>query len=428
MKYTATHKMLGDEEGFGLLFALMALAAVGVIGWSMMTTGMIDMTISDNFRSKSAAFYAADAGIEQSLVDLKVDSTWIDEIVDPATWELIPLSSSSLTINGHTLSLSLDGSGYIVPGYYSFGPSTSIGTGNYTREIYLPPALGEYTGDCEDPTSSGGSGTGSTSGSGGSGGSGSGGSSAALAPPVSTPQLGLAAMTLISAAKVEICHIPPGNPSNSHTLVVSTNALSAHTAHGDTTGACAASSGSTSGSGSGPAEDPCDLVSSGPTSSGSDGSGSGGSGSSSSASAGSGSGGFFARIGEAVARASMALATPMFGIRKPGHPANGIESEAAYTDSGSSSGGSSSGGSTSGGSTSGGSTSGGSTPGGSTSGGSSSSSNPEPVEELVFTLRSTGTGAQVEMGSQTLYADLVFAVDQDSNVLEIWVRNWRQDR
>ncbi len=62
------------------------------------------------------------------------------------------------------------------------------------------------------------------------------------------------------------------------------------------------------------------------------------------------------------------------------------------------------------------------------SGGSSSGSEPEPVEELVFTVRSTGTGAQVEMGSQVLYADLVFAVDQDSNVLEISVRNWRQDR
>ncbi len=136
MKCTASLKVLGDEDGFGLLFALMAMAAVGLIGWSMMTNGMIDMTISDNFRSKSVAFYAADAGIEQSLVDLKVDDAWIDEIVNPATWELIPLSSSSLTINGHTLTLSLDGSGYIVPGYYSFGPPTSIGAGSYTRDIY----------------------------------------------------------------------------------------------------------------------------------------------------------------------------------------------------------------------------------------------------------------------------------------------------
>ncbi len=38
--------------------------------------------------------------------------------------------------------------------------------------------------------------------------------------------------------KVEICHIPPGNPSNFHTITVSTNALEAHLAHGDLGGAC----------------------------------------------------------------------------------------------------------------------------------------------------------------------------------------------
>jgi hypothetical protein len=34
-------------------------------------------------------------------------------------------------------------------------------------------------------------------------------------------------------AKVEICHFPPGNPDNFHTLRISQSALSAHLAHGD---------------------------------------------------------------------------------------------------------------------------------------------------------------------------------------------------
>ncbi|MFH1321156.1 MAG: hypothetical protein ABII90_10945 [Bacteroidota bacterium] len=38
--------------------------------------------------------------------------------------------------------------------------------------------------------------------------------------------------------KVEICHIPPGNPSNAHAIWVSPNALDAHLAHGDYRGAC----------------------------------------------------------------------------------------------------------------------------------------------------------------------------------------------
>ena len=38
--------------------------------------------------------------------------------------------------------------------------------------------------------------------------------------------------------KVVICHVPPGNPDNAHTISVSPSALEAHLAYGDTVGAC----------------------------------------------------------------------------------------------------------------------------------------------------------------------------------------------
>lgn len=38
--------------------------------------------------------------------------------------------------------------------------------------------------------------------------------------------------------KVVICHIPPGNPANAHTIEVGASAVSAHLAHGDVLGAC----------------------------------------------------------------------------------------------------------------------------------------------------------------------------------------------
>ena len=40
------------------------------------------------------------------------------------------------------------------------------------------------------------------------------------------------------AAKVEVCHFPPGNPDNFHTITISEKALSTHLAHGDLAGAC----------------------------------------------------------------------------------------------------------------------------------------------------------------------------------------------
>ena len=42
---------------------------------------------------------------------------------------------------------------------------------------------------------------------------------------------------------VTICHIPPGNPANMHTITISVNALPAHLAHGDYVGNCVGGSG-----------------------------------------------------------------------------------------------------------------------------------------------------------------------------------------
>ena len=40
------------------------------------------------------------------------------------------------------------------------------------------------------------------------------------------------------AAKIEVCHFPPGNPDNFHTITISEKAFSAHLAHGDLGEAC----------------------------------------------------------------------------------------------------------------------------------------------------------------------------------------------
>lgn len=50
--------------------------------------------------------------------------------------------------------------------------------------------------------------------------------------------LGAAVVSADSQGKVDICHIPPGNPANAHTINVSVNAIPAHLAHGDSLGAC----------------------------------------------------------------------------------------------------------------------------------------------------------------------------------------------
>jgi hypothetical protein len=52
--------------------------------------------------------------------------------------------------------------------------------------------------------------------------------------------------------KITICHIPPGNPDNAHTINVSKNAKRAHLAHGDVLGGCGCSGDGPSGGDGGP--------------------------------------------------------------------------------------------------------------------------------------------------------------------------------
>jgi len=40
------------------------------------------------------------------------------------------------------------------------------------------------------------------------------------------------------STRVTLCHVPPGNPANAHTIVVGQAAVPAHLAHGDSLGAC----------------------------------------------------------------------------------------------------------------------------------------------------------------------------------------------
>ena len=56
----------------------------------------------------------------------------------------------------------------------------------------------------------------------------------ATVTPTATPDL----TSDGSSASVDVCHIPPDNPDNAHTISISESALEDHLAHGDTEGAC----------------------------------------------------------------------------------------------------------------------------------------------------------------------------------------------
>jgi len=59
-------------------------------------------------------------------------------------------------------------------------------------------------------------------------------------------------------SKVQVCHIPPGNPADFHTITVSEKALPAHLGHGDLPGDCFANCGSLCDDGDACTIDACD--------------------------------------------------------------------------------------------------------------------------------------------------------------------------
>ena len=51
--------------------------------------------------------------------------------------------------------------------------------------------------------------------------------------------MGVSVLAAAAPDRVDICHIPPGEPDNVHTITISESALQTHLDHGDTLGPCA---------------------------------------------------------------------------------------------------------------------------------------------------------------------------------------------
>ncbi len=125
-----------DERGMGLIITILMMMMVSVVGAALLTSMSADLGASANYQSLSTAFYGAESGVEQTLVDFAADTTWVEDVLDGASIENPP--PSTFAINGNTISISMDGNGDPIPGFYDLGSSGSIPSASYTRAIYFP--------------------------------------------------------------------------------------------------------------------------------------------------------------------------------------------------------------------------------------------------------------------------------------------------
>ena len=69
-----------DQKGMGLIITILVMLMVSVLGAAVVTSMSADLGASANYQSLATAFYGAESGVEQTLVDFASDSSWVTAI------------------------------------------------------------------------------------------------------------------------------------------------------------------------------------------------------------------------------------------------------------------------------------------------------------------------------------------------------------
>lgn len=137
----------GSDAGSALLVTLLVMALTLTMGVGLLTVGSTDLEISGNFRSRATAYYAADAGIQQSLANLRASGAWILPMVDPTDWSIRSPFPTTVTIDSLVVAVQQDGDGDPLVDFYPFGATQTISAGAFARTIRLPPTIDDSGAD-----------------------------------------------------------------------------------------------------------------------------------------------------------------------------------------------------------------------------------------------------------------------------------------
>jgi len=130
-----------DASGSTLLITLLVMLLVFALGSALATAMLTEITTSANYRSRGAALWEAESGLERVAVDLLADPAWARNMTDFSTLPMAivnPLPMSS-TFNGTTVAYQDDGSGQPVAQYYDLGGTSTLDSGGFDRQIFMPP-------------------------------------------------------------------------------------------------------------------------------------------------------------------------------------------------------------------------------------------------------------------------------------------------
>ena len=135
------HKTPCAENGSAFVITLLVMAVTLVMGIGLVSSGVTELDISGNYRNRATAYFAADSGLEQTVIDLAGSTTWVEQVIDTSTWTVRSPFPTSITLDNQTVALAVDGNGVVIADYYALGSTTTLGDGTFTREVFLPPTV-----------------------------------------------------------------------------------------------------------------------------------------------------------------------------------------------------------------------------------------------------------------------------------------------
>lgn len=162
MSATRTRLDVLQESGVAIIVTIMVLLIVSLLGASIITLGRVDYAVSANYRSSTAALYLAESGIQATAADLRADFTanpsdnWMTRWTNTAivqspltrwTNTAIVFDQSSFPdvtgeqVNGQTLAPATLSTNPFPGTPYALGDPAALGTGDYSRIIWLPPTV-----------------------------------------------------------------------------------------------------------------------------------------------------------------------------------------------------------------------------------------------------------------------------------------------
>ncbi len=122
--------MKRSEKGSALPLALLVLLLVSVLGVTLFSLGMTEVAIGTNWRAYSAAFYAAEAGVESGVVALR---TLLSKTPNPTDAELNAISvaptfltTSKITFTAFSIKRVLTTPPYSYATTFTTGPYTGL--------------------------------------------------------------------------------------------------------------------------------------------------------------------------------------------------------------------------------------------------------------------------------------------------------------